>query len=430
MPETIPRDVNLDSYLSMRPQKIIAITGFRRVGKTYLLLHVIKKLLAEMEREQVIYINFDDERIPERTEFLTALLPAVKRSVSGDIEYLFLDEIQDMPQWSRWLRRIYDTESMRIFITGSSSKVSSRELPTELRGRALEIRVFPLSFREFLRFMGAEIDFETVEYSENGMAQLSKLLDEYIYYGGMPEVVLSSEAKKFEILHQYYATVVSRDIIERHNVKNEEGLKAMLRLLLNSTQYSISKLYNTLKSSNYGMGKSTIQHYLSYVEDSYFIRSIPVFSHGIKDQMQYPRKVYFIDSGFITALSTKFSKNMGRLYENMVAVELMRRNAGIAQDIYYWKGDRGKEVDFVIMDGRKIKQLIQVSYDMDDQDTRKREFSALIKASEELKCRNLFVITEREEGVEDVNGRKIKVVPMWKFLLHPENSVPDQSSFG
>ncbi len=422
MPETIPRDVNLESYLFMEPKKIIAITGFRRVGKTYLLFHLMEKLFENLDREQVIYINFDDERIPEKTEFLTALLPAVKRSVSGDIEYFFLDEIQDMPQWSRWLRRIYDTENMRIFITGSSSKVSSREIPTELRGRALEIRVFPLSFREFLRFGGAEIDFDTVEYSENRMAELSKLLDEYIYYGGMPEVVLSSEAKKFEILHQYYATVVSRDIIERHNVKNEEGMKAMLRLLLNSTQYSISKLYNTLKSANYGMGKSTIQNYLSYVENSYFIRNIPIFSYGIKDQMQYPRKVYFIDNGFISALSTRFSKNKGRLYENAVAVELMRRNTGIEQDIYYWKGDRGKEVDFVIKEGTEIKQLIQVSYDMNDPDTKKREFSALIKASEELKCKNLLVITEREEGVEEVKGRKIKVVPMWKWMSGREKT--------
>ena len=238
----------------------------------------------------------------------------------------------------------------------------------------------------------------------------------------MPEVVLSSEAKKFEILHQYYATVVSRDIIERHNVKNEEGMKAMLRLLLNSTQYSISKLYNTLKSANYGMGKSTIQNYLSYVENSYFIRNIPIFSYGIKDQMQYPRKVYFIDNGFISALSTRFSKNKGRLYENAVAVELMRRNTGIEQDIYYWKGDRGKEVDFVIKEGTEIKQLIQVSYDMNDPDTKKREFSALIKASEELKCKNLLVITEREEGVEEVKGRKIKVVPMWKWMSGREKT--------
>lgn len=415
LPEVTDRDIKLSVYVPMRPGKIIAITGFRRVGKTYLLFQLIKELLKKMDREDIIYINFDDERIPRSVEFLSGLLPVVKE-LSPDMKFLFLDEIQEIPAWSRWLRRVYDTEDTNIFVTGSSSKMSSREIPTELRGRALEIRVFPLSFREFLRFKGEKIDFESVEYSEKGMSRLRRLVSEYAYYGGMPEVVLSQEPLKFDILQQYYATVVRRDIIERYGIKNEEGMKALLRLLLNSTQYSVSRLYNTMKSMGYEIGKSTLQNYLGYIESSYFIQSVFVFSPKVKDQMQYPRKVYFIDNGFISALSTRFSKNTGRLYENMVAVELMRRYTGVEQEIHYWKDSAGKEVDFVVKDGMEIKELIQVSYDVGDPYTRKRELSGLYRASNDLGCGNLTIVTENEEGVEEYRGKEIRIIPMWKWI--------------
>jgi len=425
LPKVVARETDLENYLDMKPRKIVAVTGFRRVGKTYLLYQLLNKLLKEGDREQIVYINFDDERIPENTGFLTALLPTVKQSFDRPLKYLFLDEIQDMPGWSKWLRRIYDNEEIDIFITGSSSKVSSREIPTELRGRSLEVKVFPLSFKEFLLFKNISIDPKRVPYSENEKAKMMRALNDYLMYGGLPEVVLADEDKRFEILQQYYSTVVRRDIVERFKVKNEEGLKAMLRLLLNSTSYSISKLYNTLKSLNYKIGKTTLLHYLSYVESSYFIHSLPIFSPKIKEQLQYPRKVYFIDNGFISSLSTKFSKNLGRLYENLVAVELLRRHSKGDADLYYWKDSRGKEVDFVVKHDFKVKQLIQVCYDIEDYDTRKREIKALLRASEELKCKNLLVITSNYDVEEEIKGRKIVYIPLWKWLLEPSISKID-----
>ncbi len=416
IPEIIPRDVKIEEYLNMTPRKIVAITGFRRVGKTYILYSLIKKLLEEYSREEVIYINFDDERIPESTEFLTNLLPTIKETFS-EPKYLLLDEIQNMPNWSKWLRRIYDNENVNIFITGSSSKVSSRELPTELRGRSLEIKVYPLSFKEFLRFKSIDVNYKDAEYSESTRAVILKALDEYLSYGGMPEVVLADESKKFEILQDYFRTVLSRDIIERFNVGNEEGIKALLKLLLNSTNYSISKLYNTLKSMGHHIGKTTVLNYLGHIESSYFIHSVPIFSYKIKDQMQYPRKVYIIDNGFISSISTKFSKDMGRLYENMVAVELLRRGSKDNFDVFYWKDQRGKEVDFVIRKDLKIEQLIQVSYDVSDYDTKKREVTALIKASDALNCENLLIINSSYDAVEEIKGKKIVFVPLWKWLL-------------
>ena len=416
LPQIIEREKDLKEYLRVRPQKIIAITGFRRVGKTYLILQLIKELLEKKDREEVVYVNFEDERIPLRTEILTDLLPIIKQTFQKFPEIIFLDEIQEISGWSKWMRRIYDQERIRIFVTGSSSKMSSREIPTELRGRCLEIKVSPLSLKEFLKFKNIKIDFEAASYSANEKAKVFKALEEYLLYGGMPEVVLTSTERKIEILQGYYKTVIRKDIAERFKIKNEEGLKALSLLVLNSTSYSITKLYNTLKSLNYKIGKTTLLNYLSYIENSYFMESVFIFSYKIKDQLQYPRKIYFIDNGFITALSTKFSKNFGRLYENLVFQELKRR-ADYQTEIFYWKNKAGREVDFVLRKQSKITRLIQVCYDTNDPATRDREIKALFLASKELKCDDLMIVNQDIEKIEKIKTKEIKFVPLWKWLI-------------
>ncbi|MDI6895989.1 AAA family ATPase [Methanocella conradii] len=175
IPDIFLRKVTLKGYIDSTPGKILVITGFRRCGKTYIALDEIKRLLESKSRKKVIYINFEDERIPR-------------------------DEIQDMPDWSRWLRRTYDSYDMQIIVTGSSSKVSSSETPTELRGRCLEIRVYPLSFKEYLSFKGIQIDVKAAQYSENERAKTARALDDYLYYGGMPEVVLARVKGYFRAL--------------------------------------------------------------------------------------------------------------------------------------------------------------------------------------------------------------------------------------
>lgn len=416
LPEVISREIDLSNYIRLQPTKIVAIVGFRRVGKTYLLLHLINKLITSIPKEDMIYINFEDERIPLKTEFLSNLMPVIKQTFKRRIKFLFLDEIQNIPLWSKWVRRIYDTEKMNIFITGSSSKVSSREIPTELRGRCLEINLFPLSFNEFLKFQNITIDSLALKYSENEKIKLMNAIEEYIFYGGMPEVVLISEEKKLELLQEYYRTVLRRDIIERFKIKNEEGLSALVRLLLNSTYFSISKTYKNLKSMDYEIGKGTIQRYLSSLENSYFFHPLMIISPKIKQQLQTSRKVYFIDNGFISSLSLKFSKNFGRLYENVVFLELMRRFLNKAE-LFYWKNNFGKEVDFVVRENFIIKNLIQVCYELTKEDVEKREISALLSASKELKCENLTVITKDYEGEEKIKNKKIVFLPLWKWLL-------------
>ncbi len=418
LPYILDREINLFNHANATPPKIIVATGFRRVGKTYLFLHLIKELLKNKTKEEVVYINFEDERIPLKIEFLTLLLPTAKEIFNENAACMFLDEIQNIPSWSKWVRRIYDTENIRLFVSGSSSKMSSKEIPTELRGRFLEINVFPLSFREFLNFKNLRFDFKEALSIGEKRAEILKALNEYLQYGALPEIVLSQEDKKLEVALSYYQTVIRRDIIERHKIKNEEALKALLRLLLNSTSYSISKLYNNLKSLGYGIGKTTLQNYIAYIENSYFIFSVQIFSYKIKDQMQYPRKVYFIDNVFINAVSTKFSRDNGRLYENIVAVNLLKK---FKNNIFYWKSMQKEEVDFIVKDGLKVKQLIQVCYDIEDMKTKEREVRALLKASKELKCNNLLIITDDKEGVEEKSwfgiNRKIKYIPLWKWLL-------------
>lgn len=417
LPDTIARDIDIKRYAEAKPSKITVIAGFRRVGKTYLLFDLIKRLLQKNVREEMLYVNFEDERIPLHTEFMTALLPTCKQIFDKKMKYLFLDEIHNMPEWSKWVRRIYDKEALRIFITGSSSKMSSKEIPTELRGRFLSVDVFPLSFSEFMRFKNMTIDAEAIEYSEDERATLSKSIDEFLTYGSMPEVVLASKDIKFEIINSYYQSVVRRDMIERHNVRNEESFKALLRLLLNSTSYSITKIYNTLKSLGYKVGKSTVQSYLSHIENAYFMFSVPLFSYKIKDQMQYARKLYVIDNGFINKISTKLSNNYGRLLENAVAVHLIRTSNG--RELYYWKSPK-EEVDFVVKQGTKVIQLIQVCYDATDLSTREREIRTLIKASKELGCNDLSVITNDYESTTDENWfgttRAIKFIPFLKWV--------------
>jgi len=417
IPLIIPRDIELQSYLNMKVNKILVLNGFRRVGKTYILYHLVNELLKSKSREEVVHINFEDERIPLKTEFLSDLLPTAEEIFNKKIKYLFLDELHNIPNWSKWLRRVYDNnQNMRIFVSGSSSRMSEEEIPTELRGRFLEVKVLPLSFKEFLKFKKLNFDFKLLEHSEK-KPMILKALTEYLTYGGLPEIVLEDENKKFELAQSYYATVIKRDIVERYSIKNEESLKSLIKLLLDSKEYSISKTYNNLKSLGNEVGKSTVQKYISYIENSYFAFSLPIFSYKIKDQIQYPKKIYFIDNVFINSISTKFMNNYGRLYENLVAIELKRRK----EENYYWKNTEKEEVDFVIKKNTKINQLIQVCYDITDSDTRKREVKALLKASKELKCSNLLIINQNYSGEEDVEWfgikGKIKFIPLWKWLL-------------
>ena len=413
LPSTIERSTHLDTSTQKGTNNATVITGFRRVGKTYLLFETIEKLLKIHSRTDVVYINFEDERIIMPTSgLLTDLIPEIQAVYGKKPKYLFLDELQLIPHWSKWVRRILDTESLQIFITGSSSKMGSYELPTELRGRAWEVKVYPLAFGEFLRFKQATIDVERLKFVKDEAASFRFLFDEYLNFGGMPAVVLTTYEKKQELLQSYFQTVVQRDIAERHKIDNDAALRTLLKLLLNSSYITISKLHNSLKSMGIPVGKSTINNYLSYIENSYFMSELYIHSPSVINQLQYPRKVYFIDTGFMTALSTKFSKNMGRLFENLAFHKLASNN----DILYYYKDDKGNEVDFAILEDNKTSSLYQVCFDLADEETRSREVRSLIKAGTRLNCNNLNLLTQ--ELPDDLKlPQEIKVIPAPEFFI-------------
>lgn len=412
LPSVIGRDIHLDTSLSKGSNSATVITGFRRVGKTYLLYQTIEKLLETDPRDEVVYINFEDERIvTPSTSLLTDLIPEIQAVYGKKPKYLFLDELQFIPNWSKWVRRILDAESIQMFITGSSSKMSSAELPTELRGRAWEIKVNPLSFKEFLRFKKTNIDFKKIAFVKDEMARFRFFFDEYLLFGGLPAVVLTDREKKQELLQSYFQTVVQRDIAERHKIDNDTALRTLLKLLLNSTYITISKLTHSLKSMSIPVGKSTINNYLSYIGNSYFMNELYIYNPAVISQLQYPRKVYFVDTGFMTALSTKFSKNMGRLFENIIFHKLAREN----ETIHYYKDDKGNEVDFAILSQGKIVALYQVCFDLADEETQGREVKALVKAGVKLNCRNLNLLTLEEPSGLKV-PREIKTISAAEFL--------------
>lgn len=389
LPETIERDTRIDVSPQEGTNNATVITGFRRVGKTYLVYEAVEELLKTHSREEVIYLNFEDERIINpATDLLTDLIPEIQAVYGKKPKYLFIDEVQIVPNWSKWVRRMLDNEAFRIFLTVSSSKMSSAELTTELRGRAWEIKVYPLSFPEFLRFKHETLDFEKMVYVQNEAARFTFLFEEYLLYGALPAVVLTPQEKKQELLQSYFQTVVKKNIAERHKIENDTTLRTLLKLLLNSSYITITKLFNSLKSMGIPVGKETVDNYLSYIETSYFMNELFIFTPVVLNKINYPRKVYFVDTGFMTALSTKFSKNMGRLFENVVFHKLSQKH----ETMYYYE-DKDNEVDFAILDGGVTTALYQVCYDLTDEETRNREVKSLLKAGESLHCINLNIIT-------------------------------------
>ena len=412
--DLINRDIAIEEYLNLKPPKVIAISGFRRVGKTYLCFQE----MGNIGIENSLYINLEDERLPERTGTLTELSRVIHDFRSKRL-FLFVDEIQNIPNWSKWVRRMYDKErvNIQLIITGSSSKLSSKEIPTELRGRCMNIELLPLSFPEFLKFKGTGIDVKSLQYSDSEKNRVLKILEEYLRYGGMPETVNYDTRKKAETAREYIKLIVSRDIVERYKIRKRQSVDVLINLLLNSTYFTYSKLYSSLRGE-YEIGKGSIIRYMEYIRTSYLIFETQQIYQKIKPMFKSPRKIYFIDNSFITFLSLKFSENFGRLMENLVAIELQRRKSqSPLLDFYYWKDYQGKEVDFVLKEDSQIKELIQVCYDIKDFETKERELKALVKASRELRCDNLRVITWDYEAKEEVRGKTIKFMPLWEWLL-------------
>ncbi len=402
---------------------VFALAGVRRGGKTFLFYQMIRELLQECSKENIIYINLEDDRLlPLEGNELSVLLDVFHQHFSHDSEhpvYFFLDEVQNIPNWEATVRRLHDKErGLRVFITGSSSKLLSSEIATALRGRTLSHTLYPLGFKEFLGFKGFEPgDVDRLAYSPR-KNQLLRLFNEYMEFGGFPQVVL--EKHKLELLREYYRAIFYRDIIERFQIRNVRLFENFLKLVVQSMsdRFSYGKAHNFLRSIGYPGSKTTLIEYMGMARSAFMCEEVPIFSYSVKDQLQYPRKIYIIDNGLRNAVSFRTSRDQGNLLENLVFWELKRRS----KDVYYWSDKRGYEVDFLVRDGDQVEALYQVCYDVGEDRTRKRELKALAKAMGEFKVNKATILTYDYKGREELEGKEVVFVPVWRWILHHEPS--------
>lgn len=393
-------------------EKIVVVTGMRRAGKTSLLLNAIQTLRQSMPIEKLVYLSFEDERLSLQAEDLDLILQAY-RELYPDLDlsqcYFFFDEIQEVQGWEKFIRRLDDSVSRHIYLTGSNSKLLSTEIATSLRGRCLSVEVFPLSFREFLRFKNIEPDIVT----SKGRALVNATFEQYLAQGGFPELVAIESADiRRKILQDYYDVMLFRDVIERYQEGNIPALKYFLKRLLESVSspLSIAKIHNEMKSAGFKVGKNSLHDYLAMSEAVYFTLIASKYDPSIVRQSMAEKKGYIIDNGFLTQLSFRYQQDHGKLLENLIAISLRRQN----QNLQFIKGSQ--ECDFVFQTDEGMMPL-QVAYDLSHPDTLTRELNGLVKAAAFLNVQKGLIITFNETREFDHQNIEVKVLPAWEFLL-------------
>jgi len=384
----------------LRDKLIKVITGVRRSGKS-IFSHL------SLRGENYAYVNFDDERIVGiEAKDLNTLLE-VLHEIYGDFDFILLDEIQNIAGWELFANRLM-RQGYNLIITGSNSSLLSRELATHLTGRCVSFEMYPFSFREYLKYFDIKVR-ETPTTREIGI--LNHHLSKYINIGGFPEVYKVSSRTIY--LRELYDMIISRDVVGRYKVKFVRDLKEMAFYLISNFSSRIS--YNKLKNIFRVKSVHTIKNYISYLEDTYMLFQLFPFSWKVKYQLMQVKKVYSIDTGLIEALSPGSSKNLGRIMENVVAVNILRREP--RENVFFYLTPRHEEVDFVIREGMKIKQLIQVTHASGRDEIERREIKSLVKASNEFGCKDLVIITWDYEDEMNIDGKTIKCIPLWKWLL-------------
>jgi len=414
----IPRKSYLDELLRfVKADKIVSIVGVRRSGKSTLMRQMAKAMIeAGTDRKNILIVNF------EEPEFEGANVGLLQRIYEAYLEilrppgkpFLFLDEVQNVEGWERFVRALNERKEAFIAISGSSSRLLSQELATVLTGRQIYFEIFPLSFREFLSFEGMEIG--GMEEALLNSSKIRGLFREYLEVGGFPEIVLNKDpAYRARTSRSYYEDIISRDVVQRFKIRKPEGLKALARFYLTNISSPIS--FNRI-SRFLNLPTETIRRFSYSLETANLIFFTKRFSWSVKEQENSPRKVYSVDVGISNAIGFRFRENLGKVAENLVAVELRRKMAqNPSTEVFYWKDIGQREVDFVVKEGLRVKQLIQVCWDPTDEATRKRELKGLARAMEGFKLREGLVLTEDLEGEEKINGRRVRFVPLWKWLI-------------
>lgn len=378
--------VTRDAQLPDAQDKIKVVIGMRRAGKTYFLYQHILKLLSEgVSKNSILYINFEDDRLlPLDQQKLGKLVDAFYTLFPENHEkkcYLFLDEIQNIKDWQLVVRRLHNSKNAEIFLTGSSAKLLSKEIATSLRGRSLATEIWPYSFHEFLRAKKITIDVGL--FDKKTEDRLQQLFLEYLAVGGFPEVISYSPDVRQQTLQEYLDVAIFRDIVERHAVKSPQIVKYMISSMVYNAgkPFTINKFYNDIKSQGYKIAKDALYGYADFIEDAYLAFSVPIFDKSIRKVQTNPKKIYAIDPGLVRAMTLDYEHDLGRLFENVIYLDLRRQNCTVQ---YYLTKNRN-EVDFVVQTARGTKKLFQVVWNQEAISTRELEERAFKEGIAELK---------------------------------------------
>ena len=414
----IPREDYLSGFLRfLKTGKIISVVGVRRSGKSTLLKQMAECLIKEgTSQNDILIVNFEEPQF-ENTDwsFLNKIYQAYLEIIKPEGKsFLFLDEIQNVQKWEKFVRSINEKNQAHIVVSGSSSKLLSEELASVLTGRQLYFEVLPLSFKEFLKFRGIKSDSKK-DRVINAM-KIKRILWEYLRWGGFPEIVLNRDEEfKKRVLISYYQDIIGRDIAQRYRIKKSDKLRTLVQFYLTNISSCIS--FNSI-SKFIKMPVETVRRFSFYIENSLLIFFVKRFSYSVKEQENSARKVYSIDTGLHNAIGLKFSKDFGKLAENAVALKLkIKQRHNPFFEFFYWKSHHGdREVDFIVKEQGTTKDLIQVCWDISDEKTKKREINSLFKAMEEFNLKKGLIITEDCEGEERLKNKRIIFTTLWKWL--------------
>jgi len=399
--------------------KAMVCIGVRRGGKSTFMFQLMKGLIdSGVSRQNILYLNFFDDRLHGlQHEKLGTILEAYymlnpEKKLAEKV-YCFFDEIQVISGWEPFIDRVMRTEKCEVYITGSSAQMLSREIATQMRGRALTWEMFPFSFREFLDFKGirSEGDLSTKQ-----RLTIQKAFEAFWQSGGFPEVVGLTRPLRIKAHQEYWGAMLFRDLIERHDISHPKAVTDLAHRLVDNiaSLYSINNLTGYLKSLGHKAPKSAVSHFLSWFEDAYILFTVRIYDASLSRANTNPKKIYCIDHALVTSVSSGILINSGHLLENLVFVALRR----ITPDIFYYKSRNGREVDFIVQRPGYPRMLVQVCESMAEPQTRKREVAALCEAMAELQLSEGIIVTRNEEELIAAESGQISVVPAWRFLLN------------
>lgn len=401
--------------------RTIAVIGPRRAGKSYFLYDIIFNRL-DVDVKDTLFLNLEDHRfgLPtvEDLDILIGTYDSMFGEKDGKMKYLFLDEVQNVDGWERYVRSTMDRYNMFIFISGSSSRLLSKEIATSMRGRGISYLVLPFSFREFL-----SIKKVTTSRSPRGKSLMMQYLKEYLRYGGFPDVIMEEEDMiKRKTLRSYVEVMLFRDVVERYEVKNIKVLKLLMGQIIASTahQLSLNKFNGFLRSLGIKIDKNAVYEYKDHLVDAFGFIELKRIDGSYRTIEQGQPKLYPVDTGYLTDYGYNLDTNIGRFMETCVAVELTRRMDDESLfDLHFWR--ENCEVDFVLSRKGKVEKLIQVCYNIEDTSTLEREVNGLLSGSRDLECDELLILNWDKEYTMEAEGKKIRAIPLWSWLIENSN---------